>query len=122
MKIIVIGLFLIILFGCKQASVQFMGEIEKQWKSDSVEVVLCGARRGERLFVAPIREDGTFLLSGNISSNKLVFINFPKDYMRIPVWRRIITFLLSRRISITHFRRSHRYRINMWNFRKNWMC
>ena len=113
MKIIVIGLFLIILFGCKQASVQFMGEIEKQWKSDSVEVVLCGARRGERLFVAPIREDGTFLLSGNISSNKLVFINFPKDYMR---------FLLSRRISITHFRRSHRYRINMWNFRKNWMC
>ena len=86
MKIIVIGLFLIILFGCKQASVQFMGEIEKQWKSDSVEVVLCGARRGERLFVAPIREDGTFLLSGNISSNKLVFINFPKDYMRIPVY------------------------------------
>ena len=76
MKIIVIGLFLIILFGCKQASVQFMGEIEKQWKSDSVEVVLCGARRGERLFVAPIREDGTFLLSGNISSNKLVFINY----------------------------------------------
>ena len=77
---------MIILFGCKQASVQFMGEIEKQWKSDSVEVVLCGARRGERLFVAPIREDGTFLLSGNISSNKLVFINFPKDYMRIPVY------------------------------------
>ena len=48
MKIIVIGLFLIILFGCKQASVQFMGEIEKQWKSESVEVVLCGAWRGER--------------------------------------------------------------------------
>ena len=117
MKIIVIGLFLIILFGCKQASVQFMGEIEKQWKSDSVEVVLCGARRGERLFVAPIREDGTFLLSGNISSNKLVFINFPKDYMRIPVYVE-----KNRRISITHFRSSHRYRINMWNFRKNWMC
>ena len=86
MKIIVIGLFLITLFGCKQASVQFTGEIEKQWKSDSVEVVLCDARRGERLFVAPIREDGTFLLSGDIAPDKLVFINFPKDYMRIPVY------------------------------------
>ena len=33
MKIIVIGLFLIILFGCKQASVQFMGEIENNGRA-----------------------------------------------------------------------------------------
>ena len=85
-KIIIIGLFLLVLFGCKQATVRITGEIEKQWKSDSVEVTLPGARRGERLMVAPIQKDGTFLLSGNIASGKLVFINFPKDYVRIPVY------------------------------------
>ena len=36
--------------------------------------------------VAPIQKDGTFLISGNITSGKLVFVNFPKDYIRIPVY------------------------------------
>lgn len=86
MKIIVIALFWVGLLGCKQDAVQFTGEIEKQWRSDSVEVVMPGAQRGERLCVAPIREDGTFLLSGDITPGKLVFIHFPKDYLRVPVY------------------------------------
>lgn len=120
MKIIVIGLFLIILFGCKQASVQFMGEIEKQWKSDSVEVVLCGARRGERLLF--VRMEHFFYPEISHLINLCLLISRRITCEFLFMWRRIITFLLSRRISITHFRRSHRYRINMWNFRKNWMC
>ena len=85
-KIIIVGLFLLVLFGCKQTTVQIAGEVEKQWKSDSVEVTLPDARRGERLMVASIQKDGTFHLSGNIAPGKLVFVNFPKDYVRIPVY------------------------------------
>ena len=67
-------------------------------KSDSVEVVLCGARRGERLFVAPIREDGTFLLSGNSHLiNLCLLISRRITCEFLFMWRRIITFLLSRR-------------------------
>jgi len=56
-KIIIVGLFLLVLFGCKQTTVQITGEVEKQWKSDSVEVTLPDARRGERLIVASERRD-----------------------------------------------------------------
>ena len=119
-KIIIIGLFLLVLFGCKQATVRITGEIEKQWKSDSVEVTLPGARRGERLMVAPIQKDGTFLLSGNIASGKLVFINFPKDYVRIPVYiEQNITRLLSPTISITFFQKNCHCKIDTWNSRKS---
>lgn len=85
-KITIVGLFLLALFGCKQVTVQITGEIEKQWKSDSVEVTFPDARRGERLMVVPIQKDGTFLISGDIASGKLVFVNFPRDYIRIPVY------------------------------------
>ena len=78
-KITIVGLFLLALFGCKQVTVQITGEIEKQWKSDSVEVTFPDARRGERLMVVPIQKDGTFLISGDIASGKLVFVNFPRD-------------------------------------------
>lgn len=84
-KIIII-VFLFVLLGCKQESVQISGEVTKQWKSDSVEVVMPGARRGERLAVAPIRENGTFLLSGNIPLETVVYVNFPKDYLRVPLY------------------------------------
>ena len=83
-KIIIVGLFLLVLFGCKQTTVQITGEVEKQWKSDSVEVTLPDARRGERLIVASIQKDGTFHLSGNIAPCKLVLVDLTKDYMRIP--------------------------------------
>ena len=85
-KIIIIGLFLLVLLGCKQVPVRITGEIEKPWKSDSVEIVLPDARHGERLAISPIRENGTFLLLGDIAPGRLVFINFPKDYLRIPVY------------------------------------
>ena len=85
-KIIIVGLFLLVLFGCKQTTVQIAGEVEKQWRSDSVEVTLPNARRRERLMVASIQKDGTFHLSGNIAPGKLVFVNFSKDYVRIPVY------------------------------------
>ena len=85
-KIIITGLFLLVLLGCKQVPVRIIGEIEKPWKSDSVEIVLPDAQRGERLVVSPIRENGTFLLLGDITPGRLVFINFPKDYLRIPVY------------------------------------
>ena len=32
--------FLFVLLGCKQESVQISGEIEKQWRSDSVEITM----------------------------------------------------------------------------------
>ena len=43
-KIIITGLFLLVLLGCKQVPVRIIGEIEKPWKSDSVEIVLPDAR------------------------------------------------------------------------------
>lgn len=84
-KIFIIGV-LFVLLGCKQESVQISGEVTKQWKSDSVEIVMPGARRGERVAIAPVREDGTFLLSANIPPKTMVFIHFPKDYLRVPLY------------------------------------
>ncbi|MBC5622302.1 peroxiredoxin family protein [Butyricimonas hominis] len=86
--------FLFVLLGCKQESVQISGEIEKQWRSDSVEITMPDARRGEYLIAAPIREDGTFSLAGNIPLKKVVLINFPKDYLRIPLYTEEIRYVL----------------------------
>mgnify|MGYP007087748974 CR=1 FL=1 len=85
-----------------------------------MEVTLPGARRGERLMVAPIQKDGTFLLSGNIASGKLVFINFPKDYVRIPVYIEQKHYtLVESDISITFFQKNCHCKIDTWNSRKS---
>ena len=85
-KMFVIVCFLLFFINCSRPSLQVVGEAENQWKSDSVELIMPNAHRGERITEAPIREDGKFMLTGNISSGKLVFLNFPKDYMKIPLY------------------------------------
>lgn len=84
--IIVIVLLILLAMGCQDCAVRIVSKNEKKWKSDSVEVLLPGTSYARCLAKSLIEKDGSFDLSVDVAARKMVIVNFPKDYIRIPIY------------------------------------
>lgn len=85
--------FTLAVYSCAKPEFRLTGKIDKEVKSTIAELSLPDSRRGNFVMSAPLTESG-FEFKGDIKPGTVMYLNFPKDYIRIPFYAEMQEYTL----------------------------
>lgn len=85
--------FTLAVCSCVKPEFRLTGKIDKDVKSTTVELILPDSRRGDFVMSVPLT-GGSFEFKGDIKPGTVMYLNFPKDYIRVPFYAEMQQYIL----------------------------